>query len=233
MKIIVSYEDKEINGVAILPCDDIENDCIGIYATSSFKDITINMINFIKDDLKGKSYFMYVNDLNKHIEELIDIYNVDDLGKDMRLIFDEFNHTNIDTYIVQDKQINRLEEFKEEFVFMHDNLFPDIYWTGKRILEHIEKWEVVLEINNDILIGYTILSVSNESIYIQAIGVKEEYRQKGYGHKLMKRVINYAAMNKKCIILDVESSNIPALSLYKSLGFKVEKIKHLYKIKFE
>ncbi|BCN30607.1 GNAT family N-acetyltransferase [Anaeromicropila herbilytica] len=232
MKIIVSYEEKNINGVALLPCNDIENDCIGIFTTSSFKDIAMSMFQYVKDTLKGKSYYLYVNEQNKHIEELKDYYKVNDLGKDMTLVLDTYSDSFINSYIQENKQEDSFEEFKEDFAVMHDELFPDIYWSSKRILESLDDWKIILENNQDILIGYVILVMNKDNIYIQQIGVKEEYRKNGYGHKLIRRVMNYAAMNRKSLILDVETDNTSAISLYKSLGFKTVKVKHLYQIKF-
>jgi len=90
-----------------------------------------------------------------------------------------------------------------------------------------------LTINNEI-IGSCISVQENENIYeINDVFVKEEYRGKGYGYKLLMNVIEYYKKNggvikvngeinreimKKILIkICTEITNIPAVNLYKKI----------------
>lgn len=227
-RIIVSYDGKELNGVAILPCDDIVNDCVGIFAKSSFGLTVSHMLQFAENDLKGRSYFFCVNDKNHHINELVELYNITDLGKDITMKLD---HTSL-AYTRIECFDDKFTEYQHEFISLHNSLFPDVYWTGEKIQNTINNWIILLEFEHDILVGYIILSTKSDCIYVQAIGVKEDFRKKGYGHRLMKRAVVFASKKYKKIILEVEAVNKDAISLYQSIGFKIEKCKHLYKITF-
>ena len=53
------------------------------------------------------------------------------------------------------------------------------------------------------------------------IGIKEEFRKKGLGQDLLDQIIHASqSMGSKKIFLEVRVSNIPAIELYKKLGFK-------------
>jgi ribosomal protein S18 acetylase RimI-like enzyme len=61
-------------------------------------------------------------------------------------------------------------------------------------------------------------------IYIEEIEIEEEYRGNGYGYESMLIIIDY--MNKhfpknKGIFLSVLDNNIPAIKIYKKLGFNI------------
>jgi GNAT superfamily N-acetyltransferase len=86
-----------------------------------------------------------------------------------------------------------------------------------------------LTINNEI-IGSCISVQENENIYeINDVFVKEEYRGKGYGYKLLINVIEYYKKNGGVIKVNgeininimlkicTEITNIPAVNLYKKI----------------
>lgn len=71
-------------------------------------------------------------------------------------------------------------------------------------------------INNEI-IAYCISVQENTNIYeINDVFVKEQYRGKGYGQELIKKVIKYYQENNNCMLkISTEITNIPAVNLYK------------------
>lgn len=84
--------------------------------------------------------------------------------------------------------------------------------------------EFNLKINNEI-IGSCISVQENHNIYeINNVFVKEEYRGKGYGYKLLMNVIEYyrgkvngETMKKILIKISTDITNIPAVNLYKKI----------------
>lgn len=55
--------------------------------------------------------------------------------------------------------------------------------------------------------------------------VKENFRRQGYGEALLKAAIDKCrTRNVQCISLHVDPLRIPAMNLYKKLGFKVDKL---------
>ena len=75
-------------------------------------------------------------------------------------------------------------------------------------------------IENNISIGYLEYSLIYDRIEIDNILVKEEFRNKGIGTKLLEYLIEYSKENKiENITLEVRISNTIARNLYKKMGF--------------
>ena len=75
----------------------------------------------------------------------------------------------------------------------------------------------LLIIEEDSIIGYLYYSDIYERIEINQIEVDSSYRNKGYGSKLMKYLIDNT---DKSITLEVRIDNNPAIALYKKFDFK-------------
>ena len=83
----------------------------------------------------------------------------------------------------------------------------------------------LLIIEEDSIIGYLYYSDIYERIEINQIEVDSSYRNKGYGSKLMKYLIDNT---DKSITLEVRIDNNPAIALYKKFNFKEVSIRKNY-----
>lgn len=81
---------------------------------------------------------------------------------------------------------------------------------------------------NDILIGMIAMYINETKIgYITNVSVYAEYSGKGIAKKLFYSLIDYARENYiSCVKLEVNILNIPAINLYKNLGFEVIEVKN-------
>ncbi len=78
----------------------------------------------------------------------------------------------------------------------------------------------------DMIIAYIYLHVfDHDSINILDFFVKENYRNKGYGKKLIEYIIS---KYKQKIFLEVRESNINAIKLYEKFDFKTIHIRKKY-----
>ena len=88
---------------------------------------------------------------------------------------------------------------------------------------------LVVERDKDV-IGFVIGIVQKREGHILVIAIRDDYKKKGIGTFLMKRLID--AYEKKGITrlkLEVRASNVAALSMYRNLGFKItNRLKHYY-----
>jgi len=76
-------------------------------------------------------------------------------------------------------------------------------------------------IENREIAGYICLWRVSDEGQITNIAVKEKFRRKGLGSRLMKYIIDISyAMKIKKMFLEVRASNYPALKLYEKFGFK-------------
>jgi len=95
-------------------------------------------------------------------------------------------------------------------------------WSEKNFLDCLKKdyYCLIQEVNEDSS-GFAIQSISLFETHILNIGIKEEFRKKGLGQDLLDQIIHASqSMGSKKIFLEVRVSNIPAIELYKKLGFK-------------
>lgn len=75
--------------------------------------------------------------------------------------------------------------------------------------------------DNNKTVGFVIASkVENEAREIKALYILKEYQNSGIGRELMKWALNWLNSENNEVILEVVSTNKPAINFYKSLGFK-------------
>ena len=99
------------------------------------------------------------------------------------------------------------------------NPFP---WTVKNFKDCIEKGYYSLVLKEGMkVIGFAILSVSTEESHLLNIGLTASKRGQGLGKELLEKIIMAAeVMGSKKIFLEVRISNVIAIDLYKTSGFK-------------
>ena len=117
----------------------------------------------------------------------------------------------------------------EEIMEIH-NLSFDNKWSIQNIEEMciIENYSFIMIKTNDEIMGYVILYDTLDNFDLFEIAVKVEYRNQGLGIKLLN------ALFEKCtdrdILLEVNETNVKALSLYEKNGFvRISVRKNYYK----
>ncbi|NMC61237.1 MAG: ribosomal protein S18-alanine N-acetyltransferase [Candidatus Methanofastidiosa archaeon] len=88
---------------------------------------------------------------------------------------------------------------------------------------------LVVEKNKEV-IGFVIGIIQKNVGHVLVIAIRDDYKKKGIGTYLMKKLIDvYDKKGIKRLRLEVRTSNIPALSMYKRLGFKItNRLRHYY-----
>lgn len=107
-------------------------------------------------------------------------------------------------------------------VEIEKNLYPDP-WSVKMFERELqlEFSNFFAAIEDHEIIGYVCFWRVSDEVQITNITVKEKFRRKGFGSKLMKYIIDISyAMKIKKMFLEVRASNYPALSLYEKFRFK-------------
>ncbi len=91
--------------------------------------------------------------------------------------------------------------------------------------------EALSKSNTETVAGFVNTRIINDEVYINNIAVSKVFRQMGVGKGLMMS-LERAAREKQAsfITLEVRESNLPAISLYTSLGYNtVGKRKKFYR----
>lgn len=114
----------------------------------------------------------------------------------------------------------------EKLCFVHP-------WSEQSIKDEMDKENSIflMAFEGEQPIGYVGLSVVYDEGYMGNLAVVENYRRKGTGRALMDELLKCCqSLDLAFATLEVRVSNIPAVSLYKSLGFdEVGRRKNYYK----
>lgn len=117
--------------------------------------------------------------------------------------------------------------------------------TNEMIIEYINNNELYIFEKNEIILGCVAITMyqnddyhsidwhieceNNEVAVIHILCVNPDYLHQGLGKRIVQDCINLAKLNnKKAVRLDALECNIPAHSMYQSLGFKYRGTQHLY-----
>jgi ribosomal-protein-alanine N-acetyltransferase len=134
--------------------------------------------------------------------------------------------TNIDEITIerlQEKHLNSLMEIENECF--------NIPWTKEMFAEELsnEKAVYFVAVFKNNLVGYGGIWFVLDEGQITNIAVKNNFRRRGIGKKILQKLIN-TAKEKKCfsMTLEVRISNHDAINLYKKEGFKEEGVRKKY-----
>ena len=113
----------------------------------------------------------------------------------------------------------------DDLELMKDTLYSDFdnFWSYnilKKELENENTTYLVAKENNEIVAFAGIMTCFDEAT-LNNIVVKKSCRGRGIGGELLESLIELCSeLNMKTFTLEVDTSNIPAINLYKKFGFK-------------
>lgn len=93
----------------------------------------------------------------------------------------------------------------------------DMYWTGERVMQAQDRFRTLLAIREGQVVGYLDVTRSFRKNEPYDLLVREEYRRRGYGRRLLARALELNRPNGMMVLLDAD--NEAAIRLYTSLGF--------------
>ncbi|QNO13666.1 GNAT family N-acetyltransferase [Alkalicella caledoniensis] len=128
------------------------------------------------------------------------------------------------------------DEYFKDFVVLHNNLFPNTYYTGMQILNKLDDNNAVLvETIDSSLVGYAFVTQDSlKNGNVEFIGVNPRYQKKGIGYKLMNGALDWFKLKKsREVILSVNANNTQAINLYKKVGFTIKDEMCSYRFKLE
>lgn len=71
-----------------------------------------------------------------------------------------------------------------------------------------------------VVMGYAVLMHGVDDAELLDIGIALPYQRQGLGRGLLKEMLSLAReLGKQRVVLEVRASNIPAIALYRSMGF--------------
>ena len=100
---------------------------------------------------------------------------------------------------------------------LEKEIFGVASWTEKNLEDHILNHNCIFYVYNEKIIAYLLYLDGIESNELLRIGVRPNYRKKGFALKLVQTLIN----QNKSIFLEVRRDNFSGIKLYEKIGFKM------------
>lgn len=106
------------------------------------------------------------------------------------------------------------DAYLQQYCAIHEK---DCYWTAEKVAEAKDVFKVFLAVDRGEVVGYLDITADSDENEPFDLFVKESYRRRGWGRKLLKRAIIENRPNRMILFVDVD--NKPAIALYSSMGF--------------
>ncbi len=106
------------------------------------------------------------------------------------------------------------DQYLEQYAAMHN---VDMFWTAEKVAKRPDRFNVFLAVDQGNVVGYIDVTNCYEENEPYDIVVKEEYRRRGWGRKLLGKALKENEPNSMMLLVDID--NEPALALYESMGF--------------
>ena len=110
-----------------------------------------------------------------------------------------------------------------------DECFGSAAWSVESITAELDKSTsyCAVAVDDDRVVGYIAFENIVDEGSITELAVDPEYRRKGVGRKLVELMLT-SVDGVKTVCLEVRASNVPAISLYKAMGFKEISVRRGY-----
>ncbi|MGH0426156.1 GNAT family N-acetyltransferase [Bacillus pretiosus] len=222
---VVTYENNKIIGVLGFDVDEVKK-CAEIWGpfiiVENWEEVALHMWK----ELIEKMPF--------HIEKFYGFYHVENnncarLMKDLHAKEQDQHSILILKNIPRKRVICNVEEalpkIFEQFIALHNNVFPNAYYEGIEIIERLSDTnKLFVSMKNDKLEGYVYVEVNPEfqEANIEFIATTENSRRKGVGERLLQGAIQYifSFQGMREIELCLNTNNDGAMKLYKKVGFE-------------
>ena len=106
------------------------------------------------------------------------------------------------------------DQYMEQYAAMHNT---DMFWTADKVAKRPDRFNVFLAVDQSNVVGYIDVTNCYEENEPYDILVKEEYRRRGWGRKLLGKALKENEPSSMMLLVDID--NEPALTLYESMGF--------------
>ncbi len=222
-----------------------KNNCIGYiwFERHNSHYASINSINVMDSNnivyyetliapLKNNSLTTYEcedNDVNTAILSKLGFKRSKGLMELEKKITDYISITrpkNITFSVVEKNKDEKLRCQLQNEIFNNDNRVPinieDIY-NDERQEYYFDKGAIFIELDK-IPIGYGQIIIEDNMAIVVNFGIIKKYRKEGYGKVLLGYLLDIALENEfSKAYLKVDSDNIAAFKLYRSLGFNIKR----------
>ncbi len=184
------------------------------YFTNGSYTITFEMfMKFMKKSFPGFTLDVVLIDQNTELIQCMKRINAETDGLETMLHI--AHHSN---EFLSDSNITSLSKVHEEdFIKLHNEIYKNVYWNGERLINHKDKFNIFIYLENDQILAYSVISHLNrieEEIYFLYCDESNMKRQ------LITYTLQEAYKSTTSVLLLTEENE--DLSFYREIGFKVK-----------
>ncbi|MCH5198340.1 MAG: GNAT family N-acetyltransferase [Oscillospiraceae bacterium] len=208
--VIGIYKNREIIGLFSFLVLSDERYLEMLVGLSRFEEAYSAAFSYIKEHFSGYSADFVFNPNNYLLYHCLEQNGAEFYEEEQRMVFNRpaFNADTTGVELLS-------EAYAPFYAAIHKT---DVYWTADRILESKDRFRTFIAIENGTVAGYLDVTCCHKENEIYDLWVREEYRRKGYGRKLLAKALEINSPNK--MLLQVEIHNEAAIHLYESMGFE-------------
>ena len=218
-RLLIFEENDRISGVLALlvePQDKYLEAIGGVFAESNYHRVAKAFFDYIAYSYSG--YFMHAAYPEENAQALKFMESLgaelEDSDYEMRLKKGELKVCSPANDVVQ-----LTERYHKSFVEFHDARHPDVFWTGEKLLDAIDKFRIHIVTKKEKVIGSVVTSRQTEEIFF--IAVAEDKHESTYGKALLLQAVQDAfADGAEELLSMVERDSDSKINLFENLGFK-------------
>lgn len=168
------------------------------------------LLEYLSNSYSGYELYFVFNSSNKLLMDLLKEHQAYFYEEQMRMIASKPSSVK-----PCDDVVPLSQEYMGSYISLHNK---DCYWTGERIGEALDRFDVYVAVKDERVVGYIDLAKDEQVSKVFDIVVAAEHRRLGYGRKLMQTAMSNSISRQ--IDLEVDVVNTAAIRLYCSLGFE-------------
>lgn len=192
----------------------------GVYAEENYQEIAIKFYKYIKQKYEGFHFDAIYHQQNKEAICFMKYIGGKCVGIDleMNLKKDNMHHVKNNKKVIQIS-----EKYYETFCDFHNEFNPNVYWTGERILSSLDKFDVLIAIDeNQKVIGSIVsLVYEHKKKEIYFLNIDKYHLRQGYAKSLLTKCIEDTfahGVNEIMVVVEMNDNSI--INLYESFGFQ-------------
>lgn len=190
--------------------------------------------SLMQEDLAKNSYFICMTDSHAAMlmqfapkERILSLGISDPFGGDencYKACAEEIQAAlpKVFRFVFSFDEIRPMQDEDIKAVWEIENASFSVPWTETGLKEGLqnETGRFLVAVRDNVAVGYIGANCILDEAYLNNVAVLPQYRKNGIARALLVSLISrFKAQNTAFVSLEVRTSNEPAISLYKSLGF--------------
>lgn len=219
VKVLLYFENNEVKGVLELLIDNDEKylQILVIFVDGNVVNKLDNYFRYIRNEYPSYRLHYVLCDFNTEYIKYMEKTQATSYGLETMINIDR------DQFIGDDSNnvIKMSKEHHNEFIQMHNKMYPGAFWTGELLLKEDSRFEKYVIIKNEKLVGYSItsnLGRSEEEIYfVHSHTIQQKI-------ELINKSLVCAFKRTEKVQLLLEVNEVKDIDIYKEIGFEVKEI---------